>query len=164
MMNKNEIMTNLVDQREQFLDVIEGLTEEELSSLEVAGQWSIKDILAHISHWEAELVKLLWQVSQGQRPTSMQFMIEGNLDEVNQTWYEESASREIARVLDDFQAVRSQTMLRVESFSDRDLTNPKRYPALGGKPLWEYIENDSFGHEAEHLVDIQRWLEQRKPS
>lgn len=163
-MNKQELLTNLENQREAFMDIIENLTEEELTTPGVVGQWSIKDILSHISRWEAELVKLLWQVRQGQKPSSMHFTMKGSVDQVNETWYKESAARELVRVLDDFHAVRNQTTLRVEEFSDHDLTEPKRYPALGGRALWEYIEGDSFGHEAEHLPDIHRWLQQRKGS
>lgn len=163
-MNKKELIDNLEDQRELFLDLIENLPEETLTTPGVVGQWSIKDILAHISRWEAELVKLLWQISQGQRPTSMHFTNKGTVDQVNQVWYEESASRTIARVLDDFQSVRNQTVLRIEGFSDRDLTDPKRYPVLGGRALWEYIEGDSFGHEIEHMADIQSWLQQKGSS
>lgn len=161
-MNKIELIENLESQRELFLDVIENLDDDALTTPGVTGQWSIKDILAHISHWEAELVKLLWQISQGQRPSSIHFSRKGTVDEVNQEWFEESAKRSLDRILDDFHSVRNQTILRVEGFSDRELTDPKRYPALGGRPLWEYIENDSFGHEQEHLEEIQRWLQQKE--
>jgi hypothetical protein len=163
-MNKKELIENLENQRELFLDVIDNLTEETLGEPGVTGTWSIKDILAHISRWEAELVKLLWQISQGQRPNSMHFTNKGTVDQINQVWYEESARRTTTQILDDFHSVRNQTILRVEVFSDRDLIDPKRYPVLGGRALWEYVEDDSFGHEAEHLIEINNWLEQKKTS
>ena len=35
----------------------------------VVGQWSLKDILVHLTLWEAELVTLLFQARQGQKPS-----------------------------------------------------------------------------------------------
>lgn len=161
-MNKKELLVALEEQREAFMDVIENLSEEQLTTPGVAGKWSVKDILSHISRWEAELVTSLWQISQGQKPGTVLFNMKGTVDDVNRAWYEQTAGRELTRVLDDFHAVRNQTILRLEDFSDNDLTNPKRYPYMEGTPLWQYIENNSFGHEAEHLPDIQGWLQQRK--
>jgi hypothetical protein len=72
-----------------------------------------------------------------------------------------SAKRSLEQVLQDFRAVRAQTRRRVEAFTDEDLSDPKRYPWLKERPLWEWIEGDSFGHEAEHTAQIRAWLERR---
>jgi hypothetical protein len=165
-MNKQGILTALENEREKFLDLIDGLSEEELLEPGVTGDWTIKDILSHLTRWEAELVKLLWQASRGQEP-SME-TIEGLLgtesegvDQTNARWHAELSGRPLESVLEDFHAVRTQTIRRVEAFKDADLTDPKRYTWLDGRPLWEWIEGDSFGHEAEHALEIRAWLERR---
>jgi hypothetical protein len=45
----------------------------------------------------------------------------------------------------------------VEAFSDADLNDPQRYPWLTNHPLWVWIAEDSFKHEAEHTAQIQSW-------
>lgn len=147
--------------REKFLDLIEGLSEQDMQQPGVGGDWSIKDILVHLTRWEAELVKLLWQAHQGRTPTTVQ-VGELDIDEVNARWSSESRDRPLERALEDFHGVRNQTLRRVESFSDKDLNDARRYPWLDGKPLWEWIETDSFGHEAEHAEGIRLWLEKRQ--
>jgi hypothetical protein len=158
---KNEVLEALEREREGFLDLIDGLPEQDMQQPGVAGDWSIKDILVHLCRWEAELVKLLWQAHQGQVPTTVQV---GGLDveTVNARWYRESRDRPLERALEDFHTVRNQTLRRVESFSEKDLNDARRYPWLDGKPLWEWIEADSFGHEAEHAAEIRLWLENRQ--
>lgn len=159
-MNKKEILERLESERERFLDALEGLTDEDLQIPGVVGEWSIKDVLIHISRWEAELVKLLFQVRQGQKPTSMHFT-QVDVDQTNQAWFDESRERPLHLALEDFHAVRNQTILRVEAFSERDLTDPDRYQWANKRPLAEWVASDSFDHEAEHLEQILTWRQSR---
>jgi hypothetical protein len=155
-MTKSEILTALNEGRERFLEAIEDLTPDQMKETGVVGEWSVKDILVHLTRWEAELVKLLWQASQGQKPTSAHFS-SSSVDDLNARWYQESRSRPLERILEDFHGVRAQTVRRVEDFSDEDLTDPKRYLWLNDAPLWEWIAGDSFEHEAEHGAQIRAW-------
>ena len=155
-MTKDEILDALEDEREKFLDIIDGLPDEAMQEPGVVGEWSIKDILSHLSMWEAELVKLLWQAANGQVPTSAQFS-GASVDEVNAAGWEQSKPRPLERVLDDFREVRKQTNRRVRAFSDKDFNDPLRFPWLDGSPLWEWIACDSFEHEAEHGIQISEW-------
>jgi hypothetical protein len=159
-MNKEELLTRLDESREGFLEAIEGLDEQQMITPGVCGDWSIKDILVHLARWEAELVKLLWQVRQGQKPDSaLLSALQGGEsdDDINARWYKESRNRLLDQALEDFHAVRTQTMRRVESFLDKELTDPNRYKFLEGHPLWEWVAGDSFEHEEAHLPDILAW-------
>ncbi len=155
-MTKDEILDALEDERERFLKAIDGLSEEELQEPSLAGGWSVKDVMIHISAWEAELVKLLWQVKQNERPTTMHFN-NVDVDARNLEWFTAYHQRPLERVLDDFAAVRKQTARRIEGFSDKDLTDPQRYPWLEGHPLSEWVASDSFEHDAEHTAQIRAW-------
>ncbi len=158
-MNKEELLAALEEGRESFLEVIEGLSDENMQLPGAVGGWSVKDVLAHLSRWEAELIKQLWQLSQGQRPTTVHFSGQSD-DEINARWHEESRSRELERVLEDFHGVRTQTIRRVEAFSEKDLSEPGRYRWLDNTPLWKVVAESSWEHEAEHAVQIHAWREQ----
>jgi hypothetical protein len=158
-MTKDEILDALEDEREKFLDAIQGLSDEAFQEPGVVGEWSIKDVLSHLSAWEAELVKLLWQAKQGINPASAHFSGK-SVDELNAAWYVEFQNRPLEPVQADFQAVRRQTERRVEAFSDTDLNDPGRYSWLKGHPLWEWVASDSFEHEAEHAAQIRTWRDQ----
>ena len=162
-MQKQELLKKIEEQHDLFSSVIENLDEAFLLQPGVTGEWSIKDILIHISRWEAELVKLLWQASQGQSPTTAHFS-GAPVDETNQQFFTESRSRPLELALDDYYAVRSQTLLRIESFTERELADPKRYPWQKSIPLWQWIASDTFEHEAEHLANIRVWISNNLPS
>lgn len=159
-MNKNKIINTLEQSREDFLDLVEGIPDQDMLE-PVFDNWSVKDILAHLTMWEAELIKLLFQAQQGRKPTTVHFT-EESVDERNAKWYRQNKDRPLDRILDDFHGVRNQTIRRVESFSERDLTDPNRYPWLDNMPLWRWIADDSFEHEAEHVAQMRAWREKRQ--
>jgi hypothetical protein len=161
-MDKAELLDTLDNSREQFLESVEGLDDDEMQAPGVAGDWSVKDILVHLSMWEAELVRMLWQVKQNEKPTTVQFT-NTDLDATNAAWYQKNRSRPLERALEDFHAVRNQTMHRLEAFIDRDLTDPNRFTWLKGKPLFEWIAADTYEHENEHASQIRAWRQARPP-
>ena len=159
-MNQQELIQALEDGRERFLDVVEGLPDAGWVEGGVVGEWSVKDILAHLSRWEAELIALLYQAGLGRKPTTAQFS-SASEDTLNAKWYLESKDRPLERILTDFEGVREQTIRRVQTIVDADLTDPKRYPWLKGKPLADWIASDSIEHEAEHAAQIRQWRQTR---
>lgn len=160
-MNKREIMRALEESHEPILQVLDGLSDEEMLEPGVVGDWTLKDVIAHLARWEAELVKLLWQVRQGLHPTSI-LVGEMDYDSINARWQQEDKSRPLERILADFYGVRNQTLRRMGDFKDQDLVDPERYPWLNGKPLWLKIAGNSFAHDQEHLEQINHWLKTKK--
>ncbi len=157
-MTQDEVLDALEDSRETFLDAIDGLNDEAMLQPGVVGDWSIKDILSHLIAWEAELIKLLWQAQQGEKPTTAHFT-NLKVDDLNASWHTLTQDRPLERVMADFQSVRKQTVRRVEGFEPEDFDNPTRYHWLMGQTLSDWIKSDSFGHEKEHAEQVMRWRE-----
>jgi hypothetical protein len=158
--DKQEITTALKDVRKEFLQAIEGLSEESMQQPGVIANWSIKDVIAHIALWESEMVKLLWEAKMGATPSTVHFkkpFDQLSVDSLNEQWYQENKDRPLDRILADFEGVRKQSLRRVEAFSNEDLTDPRRYHWLKDSPLWKWIASDSFEHENEHLGEITAW-------
>jgi hypothetical protein len=155
-MTQDEILDALEDERENFLEAIDGLSDEALLEPGVVGDWSIKDILHHFTMWESELVKLLWEASQGLRPSFLN-LTDKTVDEINAAWAAEGQARTYEQIWEDLQAVRKQTIRRLSAFNDKDLNDPERFPWSRGQPLWGWIAENSFAHEKEHTAQIKEW-------
>lgn len=160
-MKKSEIIANLSDGRENFLELLQDIPRKQMEVPGVIDNWSIKDILVHLTRWEAELVKLLWQSEQGGKPTTVHFD-QNSVDEINIRWFEASRKRALQLVMQDFLGVRNQTIRRVEALPEKILNDPHAFPWLEDNPLWQWIAQDSFEHEAEHEAQIKNWLEKVK--
>ena len=160
-MNQQEVLEALEENRRDFLEALEGLDENALTVPGVVGTWSIKDVLYHLTMWESEMVKLLWQASQGQEPSTAQLSGE-DPDALNSTWAIQGANRSLESVMEDFHAVGKQAIRRVSELQKEDFEDPERFNWLDGHPLWTWIAQDSFNHEKEHSEQILAWRAARK--
>lgn len=162
-MEKTELIDALEDGRSELIEMLEDLPDEVMEEPGVSGNWSIKDILAHLSMWEGQLVTLLFQASRGiDKPTTVHFGKE-TVDELNQRWHAISQDRPLSQIWQDWLTVRKQTIRRVSEFSDQDLNDPARFAWLGNVPLFQWIANDTIEHEDEHADAIRDWLDQKDP-
>lgn len=160
-MDKTELLENLEDERAEVVEMLEDLSDEHLLEKGVSGDWSIKDILIHLTHWEGQLITLLFQARQGvDKPSTAHFGKEKE-DELNQRWYEAGKDRELERAWQDWIGVRKQTIRRVGEFSEQDLNDPKRYTWLKGKPLSQWIASETYEHEEEHMDAVRDWLDSK---
>jgi hypothetical protein len=160
-MDKTELLEILEDSRQEMMEMIEDLPDNVLLETGVIGEWSIKDILAHLTFWEGQIVTLLFQTSNGMpKPTTVHFQ-DKSVDEVNKRWYESGKERALDIIWQDWAGIRKQTIRRVSEFNDKDLNDPQRFPWLNGVPLFQWIMNDTAEHEDEHADQIRDWLDQR---
>lgn len=157
-MKKETVISELTTSRKVILDMLDGIAPEQMENPGVIENWSLKDLLVHLTRWEAELVKLLWQAKGGNQPSTVHF-IPDSADEINERWFQESKSRLMDIVWKDFMAVREQTLRRVKEFSENELNDDQQYKWLNGRPIWEWIAEDTFKHEAEHAENIRDWKE-----
>jgi uncharacterized protein (TIGR03083 family) len=153
-MTRDEILKALRASRAQVEAALTGLTDAQLIEPGVLGEWSVKDILSHLTAWEAEAVTVLAKVQRGRKPGKIPGE-PAEVDALNAKWYKENRTRPLDRVLADFRGARAQMLRQVESFTDQDLTEPK--PWFGKRALVELIESETFEHEAEHLPHLLEW-------
>ncbi len=160
-MNKEELISALEDSREELLATLEGLSNEQYCADAAVGEWSIKDVLAHLVMWEAETIKLLFQARQGLTPTTVHLK---NIpdDEQNKIWHDQTKDRLLERVLADFGAIRGQTILRLDDFSERELSDPTRFVWLRGKTLSQLVVDYVLEHEQVHARMIRAWREHQQ--
>src|SRR3989337_29614 len=156
-MTKQEIRSALEASRAALLDAIDGLTAAQLQLPKAVGEWSLRDILQHLSLWEAELVRLLVRVDPGRRAVGQSFAPNPDFDSLNATWHAETKDRPLDRVLEDFHGVRRQTLRWVDELSNEDLTRIRREAWLHNQSGARWIAEYSYEHEAEHTQAIRAW-------
>jgi hypothetical protein len=155
-MTKQEILDAMQDSRAKLLEAINGLDPAEMQIPGVVGQWSVRDILGHITRWEAELVRMMFQLIQGMAP-DFPTLTDPDFDKINARFQKENLGRSLDLILSDFQSVRKQTQRRLADFTEEQLSSPVYYQALKGIALLEYIASNTYEHEAEHTAQIMAW-------
>lgn len=160
-MQPDELIQELEGARHEVLAVIEDLPEGAFLEPGVMDDWTLKDILAHMSRWEGLCVTLLWKLKREQHAERLDIQGQEQIDDLNEQWHQQDKDRDLDLVLADYKGLRRQTLRRLEEFEAVQLTDPEAFDGLRGEPLWKWVAVDTFEHEREHLPAIRNWLANR---
>ncbi|HEX6480382.1 MAG TPA: ClbS/DfsB family four-helix bundle protein [Ktedonobacteraceae bacterium] len=161
-MDKAQLLEEMSNGYITLENILAPLNRAQMTTPGVNGDWSIKDILAHLNAWQGYLVIRLQAAARDEAP-AVQGVIsdedEGNtVDRLNADFYEESKSRSLDEVLAEFRATYRQIVEAVQALSDEDLFERKRFSWTKGNALWELVPGDTYEHYQEHIGSIREWL------
>jgi hypothetical protein len=125
-----------------------GLSDEQMTTPGVMGEWSIKDILAHITDWEEEALHHLPTVMAGQRPP--RYAATGGIDAFNARKSEENRQRSLAEVLQRHDDVHQQLIDFVAGVPEEFIRTDTRFR--------HRLRLDTYGHYPLHAAAINDWV------
>ena len=157
-MPKVEVLADLRAARATLLQAIDDLEPEQMLVPGAVGFWSVKDVLAHLVAWEAELVTALSRLEQHKQRSPRIVEIE-DIDEWNAEQYHANAARSLDAVLEDFHGVHRHLLRAIEALDDRTLDDNQRWPWMEGEPLSYLVAENAIWHEQEHAEEIKAWRE-----
>jgi len=137
--------------------ILTPLHETEMTTTGVNGDWSIKDVLTHLTAWQRVMVDRLRAAARNEEPTITGLTNE-EIDRLNQQVYQEGKSRPLAEVLTDFRITYLQIEEAVQALSWEDLADAHRFTWLNDTPLWHYVAGDTYEHYQEHSESIRDFL------
>jgi hypothetical protein len=113
----------------------------------VNGEWTVKDLLAHITWWEQHLLRRLRAGRDDvyQDGVSMQ----AATDQANALTFAANRSRPLSEILDEFSASCKEVLAGVEALTEEDIAQAEIYDAIA----W-----DTFRHYPEHTTMLQAWI------
>jgi uncharacterized damage-inducible protein DinB len=152
-MTKEETLARLAESRQTLHQAIEGLSEEEMTRIQVEGVWTVKDVLGHIASWEGTCLEPLQRYADG-GPFEVE-VIEDYLK-----WNDEQAARKrdvpLDTILEELANVRQGLVEAASRLSAGQWK--QRVPfSWGGRGTIAEVLDVFYQHELEHVRSIQRW-------
>ncbi len=129
-----------------------GLSEHELMMAGVMGDWSVKDIIAHVTWWEEEALKYLPIVLKGGKPPRYSVLY-GGIDAFNALMTEQKKNLLLSEVLRQRDDTHRRLIDFVQSVPE-DQCNRET-------PFRHRLRLDTYGHYGKHAEAIRKWREQR---
>jgi len=134
------------------------LTHTQMLVPGVEGEWSVKDILAHISTWERRMISWTGSLLHGEVPA---IPLPWDVDRMNTETYAQFRDKPLADVLEEFRQSYWDSLALVESLVEERLqTNYVDTWPMGR--LWTGIAANMNWHYKEHREHIQSWFTTRK--
>jgi len=157
-MDKASILDELRSKYAALAGILAPLDEAQMTTSGVIGDWSIKDILAHMSAWQQRLLAWLYAARHNEEPTISGPDSVEEMDRLNEQFYKENRSRPLADVLGDFRSSYLQIVEAVQALPEEDLIDPHRFAWSNGDSLRQIIAGDTYDHYQEHQQQIEAWL------
>ncbi len=157
-LSKTQLLAELNNENASWQALLDDIGEANMTQPEVAGGWSIKDIVAHLTGWRRRTVRRFQATLNHEPdfpppwPSELQ-----EDDEINAWIYASNRDRPLADVLSDSREVFQQLVDAIDAFSDDELQDPQRIEWLEGEPLSGKFVFSHF-HE-EHEPDMRAWLD-----
>lgn len=134
------------------------LGEWEMEQPGVVDQWSLKDVIAHLSEWERKFIDWYQAGKRGEVPeTPAPGYTWKQLDQVNQQIYEMHHPRPLGEILAEFQDSYERMMATVLDISAEELFEPGYYDWTGRATLAEYVAGCGYEHYDWAKEHIRKW-------
>jgi hypothetical protein len=158
-MTKPRLLELLRTKRAEWDAALAQVAESEMTQARAVGDWSIKDIVAHINYHEHWYADRLHEQFRGEvyTPTELDMM---PFEERNQRIYLEYRDTSLDEVLAESRQAFQKLVEGVEAHDEAFLIEPQQF---GGPPvtIWQMLRGDVYEHYGQHIPSIKSWLESR---
>ena len=117
-MNKTELIVWLRGEQQQWLDLLNQFDDAELEMPGVNGDWSLKDLVAHLTTWHRDHILCLGAAVKNPPIADPPWPLEiSNTDDINAWIFSQSSRRKLKDVLDENEQVFEALIEIIENFS-----------------------------------------------
>jgi hypothetical protein len=164
-MNKARFLDTMRSERERWEALLAEVGELRMERPGVAGDWSVRDVVVHVTAYERGLVEWLEAASRGE---SAEFPVldHPDVEYRNAAILRENQGRPLEDVLLEAKQVFQRLLQLVRALSEEELTDPEHTEWFvkprwkESRPIWKCIADDSYRHCQQHIPDIRAWLDQ----
>jgi hypothetical protein len=168
--DRTDVLAEIDRQREGWEGLLAEVGEERMEQPGAAGNWTFKDVVAHLSGWQRRTLVRLEAVRRDQPiappPWSAELGAiedeEEQVQRINDWLYEQNRDRPLADVLAESRGQWDELREVVGVLPDAVLNDPARFPGLEGESLAQSVVGGSLlGHfHEEHEPAIRAWLDE----
>jgi uncharacterized protein (TIGR03083 family) len=148
--NRQQLLTKLDKAWAELKESYAGLSDSEMTEPGVVGDWSVKDILAHVTTWEEEALKYLPLIVAGGTPP--RYATYGGLDAFNAQRTEQKRSLSLAEVLRQFDEIHGRLTDYLQSVPEEQFTQETRFR--------HRLRLDTYSHYPLHARMIREGMRQ----
>lgn len=156
-MERNSLLEMIYAGRTRLESVLQKLSPEQFVDPSLPGEWSMKDLLAHLGWWEQHVQDMYRDSVAGKDPRTI-FTAE-DIDHLNARIWEQYHTWDLDMVQKFERGAYDGLLTLIETAPDENLFDPKRFDWTEGQPFVVWIAGNTYGHYDEHWNDIERLMQ-----
>ncbi|MEJ2266309.1 MAG: ClbS/DfsB family four-helix bundle protein [Anaerolineales bacterium] len=147
-MNRQQLLKRLDDAWADLKESYAALPDAQLLEPVVIGTWSVKDILAHVTTWEQETLKVLPLIIQG--GTLPRYSTQyGGIDAFNALMTEQKRDLSLSDVLTQLAETHQRLLDYIQTVPEEQFRTETRFRRR--------LRADTYSHYREHATMIREW-------
>jgi uncharacterized protein (TIGR03083 family) len=155
---KLHLVRRLSTERKRLEQNLARLAPEQMLQPGVVGEWSVKDVLAHLAEWEQLCLTWLDASQSGAVPeVPAPGFTWKTIDALNQVIYLKHRDRSLEDVLAWFREVHEGFIARIEDLSDDELCSPGFFPWMKNRPFYNWVSG-YCAHDLWGKTKIREWM------
>lgn len=149
-MDKQQLLNQLDKAWAAIKESYAGLSDAQMTKPGVTGDWSVKDILAHITTWEEEALKYLPLILEGGRPPRYSVRY-GGINAFNAQMTEQKRGLSLSDVLKQLDETHHRLIKYIHQVPEDQFTKETRFRRR--------LRQDTYSHYPKHARSIRQWRE-----
>jgi hypothetical protein len=147
MVNRQQLLDRLDSAWQDFTASYAGLAEARLTEPGAAGDWSVKEIIAHVTTWEEEALQYLPVIAAG--GVAPRYAAVGGIDAFNADMSERKRNLSLGEVLTQQADTHRRLIAYIEQVPDELFSRETRFRRR--------LRLDTYGHYPLHAGAIREW-------
>lgn len=145
--SKQDLLKAIEKERGALEAFLEPLTSEQMIRPGIVGEWSVKDVLAHLIEWEQMCLGWYRAGLRGEDPALPAPGFKWNqTPALNQQIYEKHRERPLKEILEAFQVSHREILEVIHSLSNEKLFERDQYPWTKKNTLGAYMVSATSSH------------------
>ncbi len=150
--DKAAILVRMAESRRALRSALDRATPAALEQPGAWGEWTIKDLLAHITYWQGVATDRLQKIAAG-RMGDIVWIDEGEIDTLNANVYQANKDRPLAEMREAFDVAYLTLRTAIKSLPPAVYAEDQQ-----PRPVRRWVAGNSYLHDEEHLEDVENVL------
>ena len=159
-MSNTNLVLDLTTQRDAILALYDSLSEAQRTAPRTAEDWTIQDMMGHLSFWEQFTLDCIRDTFKQGRPTPLP--PESLTDDLSGQATAQRKDWSWQRIRAEYYNTHNALIGRINALSESELQFYVPSPWVNDAriiTLETMVREDVLGHGQEHLVEIKEWLD-----
>jgi uncharacterized damage-inducible protein DinB len=143
----SSLSTRLQYQHKSLIELIDGLTDEQIRKQVVIGKWSIFENIVHLATYQHIFISRIKELLTGKNPAFPRYTAEAD------PLFLDNCHRSSSDVIHELFITRKGLASEILSFKESDYIKTAQHPVFGIMTLTQWL-NFFLLHEAHHLFTI----------
>lgn len=143
----SSITTRLQYQHKSLLDLIEGLTDDQVHRNVISGKWSVFENMVHLQTYQHVFIFRVNEMLTGSNPSFNRYSADAD------PYFPVNCAKSTREIMQDLLGLRKDIAAQISNLDDDSLHKKGSHPVFGSMDIVQWL-NFFLLHEAHHLFTI----------